>query len=273
MTLDAIEAQLKPILVKFPMARFVLVGVPGAPNTMWPSHWILNPDLQSRAVAKLMKHLHETDRLASYRFPPEHLTRSKEDTEPIFFMGDTISQSMFNMHLIHPYRPTLTHLLCLLFPSYLSHPGFGIGGHTLSRFIDSFLPELPWLQSRIRAILLVNTILKITRPFKKMCMDLRRGMLMGSHPEIHSMFASLHFKVTSTRLSHTFKHTFSCTSSQTLCHIRNFNVGFFIVSLKDDYLLRNGREKVLDLFWSYREGLSLAGVPMEQAGLAFVGTP
>lgn len=56
---------------------------------------------------------------------------------------------------------------------------------------------------------------------------------MGSHPEIHSMFASLHFK--------------------------------------DDYLLRNGREKVLDLFWSYREGLSLAGVPMEQAGLAYVG--
>ena len=197
MTLDALEAQLKPILIKFPMARFVLVGVPGSPNTIWPSHWILNPDLQSRAVAKLMKHLHETDRLASYRFPPEHLTRSKEDTEPIFFMG------------------------------------FGIGGHTLSRFIDSFLPELPWLQSRIRVILLVNTILKIAHPFKKMCMDLRRGMLMGSHPEIHSMFASLHFK--------------------------------------DDYLLRNGREKVLDLFWSYREGLSLAGVPMEQAGLAYVG--
>jgi len=69
-SLDALETQLRPLLAKFPMARLVLVGLPGLPNTAWPPHWVLNPDLHARAVAKLMQHLHSTGRCVRLSLAP-----------------------------------------------------------------------------------------------------------------------------------------------------------------------------------------------------------
>ena len=197
MTADAAEKYLLPLLTKFPMARLVVLGLPGAPNTTWPAHWVLNPDLHARALAKAMEHLHATGRLASFPRPPENVQRSPEGTEPIFFMG------------------------------------FGAGGHVLARFASTFMPDMPWLMGRVRAIVLVNALMEITRAFKKMCTDLRRGLLMGTHPEVHAMIGPLHFY--------------------------------------EDLLQRCGPEKVLDEFWSHRDALSVGGVPSEEAGLAFVG--
>jgi len=197
MTADAAEAYLLPLLTKFPMARLVVLGLPGAPHTTWPAHWVLNPDLHARALAKAMTQLHATGRLASFPHPPENVPRSPEDTEPIFFMG------------------------------------FGTGGHALARFASSFMSESPWLMGRVRAVVLVNALMEISRAFKKLCTDLRRGLLMGTHPEVHAMIGPLHFY--------------------------------------EELLHRRGPETLLDEFWSHREALSVGGVPSEEAGLAFVG--
>ena len=47
--------------------------------------------------------------------------------------------------------------------------GFGTGGHSLLRFVDQLLPSLLWLQNRVRAVILVNTVLKYGPSFKRTC--------------------------------------------------------------------------------------------------------
>ena len=57
MTLETLEQSFSSLLKKFPNAQLILVGLPGMPNTVWPKNWVLNSDLHSRAIAKLMQHL------------------------------------------------------------------------------------------------------------------------------------------------------------------------------------------------------------------------
>jgi hypothetical protein len=75
MTLDTLQKYLQQILVKYPLARLILIGLTGLPNTSWPQDWTLNPDLHAMSIAKLITHLKKTDRLSPLR------------GEPIFLMG------------------------------------------------------------------------------------------------------------------------------------------------------------------------------------------
>ena len=155
-TLDALEAHFKPLLVKFPLARLVLVGLPGLPNTLWPTHWTLNPDLHARSIAKLLQHLHATHRLGPAARLPAHMDRAEGDAEPVFFMG------------------------------------LGVGGYSLAQFATVFLPPLLWLKERARVVILVNSVLKL-RPFQKLCKEVHQGLLMASHGELTQRVAALHF--------------------------------------------------------------------------------
>ena len=90
-SLDTLQAQLQPLLVKFPWARIVLVGLPGLPNTAWPEGWVLNTDLYSRCTVKLMQFLKSERKLSSI------------GGEPIFFMGigtGCISMAHFAVHFV-----------------------------------------------------------------------------------------------------------------------------------------------------------------------------
>lgn len=77
MTLDTLQQHFDPLLLRYPHAKIVLVGLPGLPHTVWPREWILNPDLHSRSIAKLLQHLQTTEQINSdpYLF------------EPVFFIG------------------------------------------------------------------------------------------------------------------------------------------------------------------------------------------
>lgn len=74
-TLEVLQRALEPILTKYPLARIVLVGVPGMPNTSWPKGWVLNSDMHARSLVKLFQFLHAKSRLTSV------------PGEPIFLMG------------------------------------------------------------------------------------------------------------------------------------------------------------------------------------------
>lgn len=73
MTLEAMYRQIKDLLISYPYAKIVLVGLPGMPNTVYPEGWILNADLHSKCIAKLLDYLQ---------------TKGKfKDEDPVFFMG------------------------------------------------------------------------------------------------------------------------------------------------------------------------------------------
>lgn len=76
MTLDTLQTHFQPLLHKFPYAQILLIGLPGLPNTVWPNNWVLNSDLQSRSIAKLLQHLVQS----------EKLHKSSWSISPIFFM-------------------------------------------------------------------------------------------------------------------------------------------------------------------------------------------
>ena len=50
MTLDSLERALRPLLKKYPLARVVLAGLPGLPNTFWPEGWTLSLEAQVSPV-------------------------------------------------------------------------------------------------------------------------------------------------------------------------------------------------------------------------------
>ncbi|CAM9235500.1 unnamed protein product, partial [Ectocarpus fasciculatus] len=74
MTLETLHKSFESLLVKYPLARLVIVGPPGSPYSHWPRGWILNADIQSRSILSLMLHLKETDRVGNR-------------SDPIFMMG------------------------------------------------------------------------------------------------------------------------------------------------------------------------------------------
>jgi hypothetical protein len=57
MTLDALSTALSPLLSKHPDGALLLLGLPGLPNTTWPTSQPLSAPNQARAVNKLLKHL------------------------------------------------------------------------------------------------------------------------------------------------------------------------------------------------------------------------
>lgn len=74
MTLETLHKSFEPIVVKYPLARLVIVGPPGSPYTHWPRGWILNADMQSRSILSLLLHLKERGRVG-------------ERSDPVFMMG------------------------------------------------------------------------------------------------------------------------------------------------------------------------------------------
>lgn len=94
---------------------------------------------------------------------------------------------------------------------------FGSGVHSLSRFVSSTLSSMPWLESNVHGMINVNGFSKMTKNYKRVCKELRESMLTATSPEISELVASLHFW--------------------------------------DEYLSREGREKVMNEFWSTRKGL------------------
>lgn len=57
MTLDTLEERFRPLLVRFPRARLLLLGLAGLPNTMWPAGMRLNDELHGRCIAALLQRL------------------------------------------------------------------------------------------------------------------------------------------------------------------------------------------------------------------------
>lgn len=75
-TLDSLQNHLEGILVKYPLARLIFVGLPGLPHTTWPEGWVLNSDLHSRSIAKLLVYLKKEGRIGG-----------SNSSEPVFMMG------------------------------------------------------------------------------------------------------------------------------------------------------------------------------------------
>ena len=109
--------------------------------------------------------------------------------------------------------------------------GFGTGGHSLTRFVHDLLPGMPWLVPRVRAVILVNTVLKYSPSFKRKCKELLRTLVTMDKLEVRALVASLHFW--------------------------------------DDYLDRHGRDACLDEYWSLRDGL--CNDDADGRGAGFVG--
>ncbi|RYH22833.1 hypothetical protein EON65_18680 [archaeon] len=76
MTLDTLQLHLEGLINVFPYAKIVLVGLLGLPNTVWPTQWVLNSDLQARAIAHLVLHLHN-----------QHILLHRETNSSLLFMG------------------------------------------------------------------------------------------------------------------------------------------------------------------------------------------
>lgn len=82
MTLDTLQLNLESLLLMYPSACLVLVGLPGLPNTLWPSHVVLDPELHSKCIGRLILQLYDTNRLYS------SATKDREEERgPIFMMG------------------------------------------------------------------------------------------------------------------------------------------------------------------------------------------
>lgn len=172
MTTDTMGTYLDPIVQKYPLARIVLVGLPGLPYTHWPRGWVLNADLHARSIAVLLNHLKTSDNVNMWSPVPD---------EPVVFMA------------------------------------FGTGVQSLSRFIYQLLPAMTWLQPHVHAVISVNGYSKMTKNSKRICKELREGMLTASAPEVNELVTSLHFF--------------------------------------DGFLAREGRDETLKKFWSTRRGM------------------
>eukprot|EP00981_Chlorochromonas_danica_P003055 scaffold607_cov160-Ochromonas_danica.AAC.28 len=161
MTLDTLQLHLEGILSAFPFARIVLIGILGLPNTVWPTNWVLNSDLQARTVAHLIHNLYNCGRL--FFTPPSQ----EENTG---FPLDGIEGH---------------HLLFM---------GFGFGSFHLSRFICQHLASLPLpLVQSVRSIILTNGFLRINKKLRQIVRDLRLALLQANLSEAHELITSLHF--------------------------------------------------------------------------------
>lgn len=120
---------------------------------------------------------------------------------------------------------------------YLGEPvfimSFGTGAHSMSRFINMYLPGLPWLESSLKAMVVVNGVLKLSKAFKQTCRDLRNSMMTATAHETNELITALHFW--------------------------------------DQYLLNNDRETCLKNFWLPRRGLVADGFGDEKHGQGFIG--
>ena len=172
MTTDTMKTYLDPIIQRYPLARIVLVGLPGLPYTHWPRGWVLNSDLHAKSIAVLLNHLKMSGNSSMWSPVPD---------EPVVFMA------------------------------------FGTGMLSLSRFIAQLLPAMSWLRPHVHAVISVNGYSKLSKNTKRVCKELREGLLTATAPEVNELVTSLHFF--------------------------------------DDYLAREGREETLKKFWSTRRGM------------------
>jgi len=120
--------------------------------------------------------------------------------------------------------------------------GFGLGVQSLSRFMALYSPGLPWLDGLLRAVIMVNGLLKFNKAFKTVCKDLRSSLLTAGGHEVNELITTLHFN--------------------------------------DDYIFQDGnveiRAKILRRFWETRRGLMSeqpegGQYPVSKAGLGYVG--
>ena len=142
-TLDTLHKYLQPLLVKYPCAHIVLLGLAGAPNTMWPADSQFSPDQQARCMMQLLHHL--------------KVSRQLPLREPMFLMA------------------------------------VGTGSMAVSRFVSEYLPGLPWLQTRLRALCMVNGCFKISKLLKRKCKLLLKSMTTSIPQEVNELILSLSF--------------------------------------------------------------------------------
>jgi hypothetical protein len=157
MTLDTLQLHIESILHSYPYARIVLVGLLGLPNTVWPSSWILNSDLQARTIAHLVEHLHNNNKL--------------------FFISNTTNKDTTEDHQYN---------LLLL--------GFGTGAFHLSRFLSQHLPSMPPIvKDHIKSALFVNGFLRLNKKIRLVSRDFRYALTQANISEAHELITSLHF--------------------------------------------------------------------------------
>jgi len=120
--------------------------------------------------------------------------------------------------------------------------GFGLGVQSLSRFMALYSPGLPWLDDLLRAVIMVNGLLKFNKAFKTVCKELRSSLLTAGGHEVNELITTLHFN--------------------------------------DEYIFQDGdvevRAKILRRFWETRRGLMSeqpegGQYPVSKAGLGYVG--
>ena len=146
MSLNSTEIELKPILIKFPSATIVIIGLPGSSGTVWPRGTPLSPELHSTAITKIVSHLQNRDRFFSLGSGGlAERKRSRERTRETYRDRDR--------GRIRFRDPVL-----LL--------GFGIGGHSLLHFVASSLHAIPMMADRIKCLIVVNAVLTLSRCLK-----------------------------------------------------------------------------------------------------------
>ena len=163
MTLDVLQSNLEALIVRYPSARLVLVGLPGLPNTIWPAEQTLNAELHCSAIGKLLHCLHTACRLSSAGSAYNSRVGTANNGQK-GGMGD---------------------------PVFLL--GFGIGAYSLQRFVSLLLPSMYWLQLRVKAVLIVNGLIKISKAFRSLCAELKHHLEgAATAADVRELVCSLH---------------------------------------------------------------------------------
>ena len=123
MTINTVENETKIILVKYPYAKIIIIGLPGSPKTIWPTEIKLTPTLHSTAIQKILNFLYEEKRF----FSDYEKKVGDGPEEPVFFLG------------------------------------FGTGVFCLLKYLTEKVPFLPWLVGRVRCVCAVNGVIRLTR--------------------------------------------------------------------------------------------------------------
>ena len=94
---------------------------------------------------------------------------------------------------------------------------FGTGGYTLSKFIALHLSSIAWCSYMVKAIILVNSLVKYNSSFRQVCRELHASLKHADHHELNELITSLH--------------------------------------LSEDFISTIGKPQVLKKFWESRRGL------------------
>ena len=159
-TSKCLQEELQAVLVKYPHAKIVIIGLPGGTKTLYPEKLLLTPALHSTAILKILCHLYEEKRIFSGNDDDNGCSdRNKTDS-----FGNTINT---NNHRNNSHNNTgnltTNHGSVVDREEVVYFLGFGVGVFSLLRFVTLSLPDLPWLTGRARCVLAVNGVTRLTR--------------------------------------------------------------------------------------------------------------